>query len=49
MVPDVEENGWRSFEDYPRCPGMTSIDCDQSTVEKEAANLKGGSGTWQRG
>ena len=40
----VEEDGWSSFESYPRIPDPLPVDCKQGIVEREAFKLRGGAG-----
>ena len=43
-TPDLEKEGWASFEEYPPPRDGTPLDCDQETVQEVGNKLRGGAG-----
>ncbi|KAL7531461.1 hypothetical protein ACHAWF_003777, partial [Thalassiosira exigua] len=44
MIPDLESEGWKSFEEYDECPSSVPLDCTEETVQLVAGKLGGGAG-----
>ena len=44
MIPDLDQEGWASFETYDECPAPLPVDCTAETVEEIAYKLHGGAG-----
>ena len=44
MDPDIDAEGWMSFEDYKDRPGMLAVNCDHETVKTIAGKLNRGAG-----
>ena len=44
MIPDLEEEGWAPFKEYPECPASMTVNCTVENVEEIAGKLRGGSG-----
>ncbi|KAL7549341.1 hypothetical protein ACHAWF_012611, partial [Thalassiosira exigua] len=44
MIPDLESEGWKSFEEYDECPSSVPLDCTEETVQLVTGKLGGGAG-----
>ncbi|KAL7523031.1 hypothetical protein ACHAWF_000333 [Thalassiosira exigua] len=42
MIPDLESEGWKLFEEYGECPSSVPLDCTEETVQLVAGKIGGG-------